>query len=46
MAFEQVTLHPPDLPDLKLVVYTASPDTARRLGRAMAEGDHLERSGE
>ncbi|MBB6733228.1 helix-turn-helix transcriptional regulator [Cohnella zeiphila] len=46
MEFEQVTLQPPDRPDLKLVIYSASPDTAEGIERAIGPRRFLENSGE
>ncbi|MNJ64990.1 hypothetical protein D3C77_609800 [compost metagenome] len=40
MEFEHVTLQPPNNPDLKLMIYTASSDTAIRLRSLMNDREH------
>ncbi|WP_379137866.1 helix-turn-helix transcriptional regulator [Paenibacillus sp. sgz500958] len=39
MEFEHVTLQPPTHPDLKIMIYTASADTAARLGSIVSNQD-------
>ncbi|WP_165972327.1 hypothetical protein [Paenibacillus piri] len=40
MEFEYVTLQPPTDPDLKIMIYTASTDTAARLQSLMSTREH------
>lgn len=40
MEFEHVTLRPPTNPDLKIMIYTASTDTAARLRRLISTREH------
>ncbi|NHN34535.1 helix-turn-helix transcriptional regulator [Paenibacillus agricola] len=40
MEFEHVTLQPPTNPDLKIMIYTASTDTAARLQSLMSTREH------
>ncbi|MFB5675176.1 helix-turn-helix transcriptional regulator [Paenibacillus terreus] len=40
MEFEHVTLQPPTNPDLKIMIYTASTDTAARLQSLISIGEH------
>lgn len=40
LEFEHLTLQPPDSPDLKIMIYTASPDTAALLQSVMSTPEH------